>query len=73
MSKRGSQAMVGAGVLGATAGGTSVSVCDSDDKTLYCRMTRWFNMTKMIIGFIMIMVILYILGKEYLPKKLFKK
>ena len=68
-----SGAILGAGVMGATAGGTSVTTCSSEDKTFYCRMTRWFNIMKMIFGFIMVMVIIYIIGREYLPKKLFKK
>ena len=39
-------ALLGAGLLGVTAGGTSVTTCGSEDKTLYCRMTRWFNIMK---------------------------
>lgn len=50
----------GASVV-AGAGGSTVTVCKSDDQTTYCKFVRWFNIFKMVFTFVIVFILAYFL------------
>lgn len=51
----------GAGAGIANAGGTTITTCGKDDNSFYCQFVKGFNIFKMILFIIGILVIVYIL------------
>lgn len=60
MDKTAIAAGVGSAVVSG-AGGVTVSSCPPDDNSFYCKMTRWFNLFKMLIAFLAVLGVIYVL------------
>lgn len=54
-----------AGGLVSGAGGSTLTTCKSDDTSFYCTFVRWFNMFKMVLYMIVVLVIIVVLWKAF--------
>lgn len=48
------------GALG-TAGGMTVTSCPSGDTSFYCTFVKWFNMLKMVLFIIGVIIVIYVM------------
>lgn len=55
----------GATAIGASGTGTTITTCSSTDQTTYCKFIRAFNIFKMLLFVIGLIVIVYFLIKMY--------
>lgn len=64
----GETAAVGAVALGGMisgAGGTTITTCKDGDDSFYCKFVKGFNIFKMILFIIAVLVIVYMLWKAF--------
>jgi hypothetical protein len=66
--------LLGAGVASgiSSAGGTTVTTCPPEDKSFYCQFVKGFNIFKMILFIIGILIVIYIVYLIFFSTKKFK-
>lgn len=63
----------GAGLTAITAvqgaGGMTITSCPPDDTSFYCKFVKWFNMFKMLLVVLSIVITIGIIAYVFWPKK----